>query len=405
VAVRQLVLCIDLEQDDIRSTPDALQSWLGSHRALEWWRSLQTAWGADAHCNWFVRSDVQIAAVLGDAGWPLRELRAPLAEALAAGDSVGLHPHLYRLGPEGWRNDFADTDFAWQCASTALHAYREEFGHFCPIWRWGDRAGHRSLAPRLAAHGVQFDATAEPGRIGLPPRDGGIGTPPSFVGHTTKPSSAAADMVDWPVTTYTLGSLGMAATGQVAASPIGSFDSITDQWVHGWCLDADRVGAQVDVELLLHGVVAERTCAGWYRADLRNVGYGDGHHGARFAVRDAWRRLPLNAFQLRPVGHEQPLPGHPTDHRTGRGQEATVLSCSLDSEPIQFEQAVDMLLRGEDGHLTIATRSDVFVDERLMAAVDANTRTLQAHVLAGRLSPPRTLAAAYATLVPGATTG
>ena len=122
-------------------------------------------------------------------------------------------------------------------------------------------------------------------------------------------------------------------------------------------------------------------------------------------MRDAWRELPVDAFQLRPAGHEHHLSGSRTDQRTGRGREAAVLSFSLDSEPTQFEQAVGVWLHGEEDHLTIATRSDVFVNDRLMAAVDANTRTLQAHVMAGRLSPPRTLAAAYATLAPNETVG
>lgn len=408
-----LVLCIDLEQDDIRSPQEALRSWRGAHGALAWWSSLRDDWGAAAHCNWFVRSDVQVATVLGDAGWPLRELREDLADALAAGDSVGMHPHLYRNGPDGWRNDFADTDFAWQCALVALQAYHDEFGRPCPTWRWGDRVGQRSLAAELAAHGLQFDATAEPGRVGLPPRDGGPGAQPSYVGHPTEPSYLVDGLVDWPVSTYDTLSLQRPTTGRLAVAPIGSFDSVTNQWLQGWCCDAagaatpaEVAPAPIDVELLLQGTVVDTTSADWFRPDLHDAGYGGGRHGVRFAMRDEWRTLPVDAFLLRPMGHEQPLPGTPVDQRTERGGEASVNPLPVDIEVSQFERAVEVLLSAGRSHLTLATRSEVFIDPSRASAVEANMRTLRAHVLAGRLSTPRTLeeAAADAAIAPSAST-
>jgi len=397
----QLVVCIDLEQTDIRSSPASLRSWDAARYALEWWRAQNAQWPTGSNCNWFVRSDVQVAAVLGSAGWPLRALRADLEQALAAGDSMGLHPHLYREDRDGWRNDFVDVEFAEECALVALAAYRDEFGRACTTWRWGDAVGRPELAARLAALGVQFDATAEPGRIGLPPRDGGTGAPPSFVGHPTHPHRTMHGIIDWPVSTYSLQSLEPAPSGCCAQQPTGTFDCITDQWVHGWCRDiaVGRGDARVDVELLVDGRVVAQTCADWCRPDLRDAGQGDGLHGVRVAMREQWRDTPLPAFQLRPVGHDQPLPANPTDHRTSRGAEVAVLALSLDQEVVQFERAVDSLL-ASDGvtALTIVARCNAFVDSVGLEAVECNTRTLQAHVRAGRLSAPRTLAAAHATL-------
>ena len=38
--MKQLVLCVDLEQDDIRSSVPALFAWKGAERALQWRHTL-----------------------------------------------------------------------------------------------------------------------------------------------------------------------------------------------------------------------------------------------------------------------------------------------------------------------------------------------------------------------------
>lgn len=394
--MKQLVICIDLEQDDIRSPAASLQSWSGAHRALEWWQAHRRALSTDASVNWFVRTDVQTCAVLGDAGWPLRHLYEPLSAIIANGDTVGAHPHLYRRHGDGWRNDFADVDHAWECAQVALAAHLDVFGTVCATWRWGDRVGHPELQARLAAAGVQFDATAEPGRMGLPPPDGGAGRVPSFAGHASEPRRTPGGLVDWPVSTCRTASLTPPAGDVRARRPLGSFDDITDAWLEGWCCDLDEHGRAVDVELLIDGVVVEVTAAVWCRDDVRAAGYGDGRHGVRIGMRDEWRDVPVSSFAMRAAGHVEPLASPPIDRRTTRGTEATTMPCSLDTESQHFARAVALLLAGDASHLTIATRSEVFLHPVQAADVERNCRTLFHHIRAGRLSEPRSLPAAAA---------
>jgi hypothetical protein len=394
----QLVICIDLEQDDIRSTAESLQYWVGAHRALEWWRSHRSAFSASASANWFVRTDVQTRTVLGDVGWPLRHLHDALSQSIANGDTVGAHPHLLRRFGVGWRNDFADVEYAWACAEVAIAAHQREFGTSCTMWRWGDRTGHPELQARLAAAGVRYDVTAEPGRVGLAPQDGGPGRVQSFLGHPTEPHRTTHGLVDWPVSTCALTMMTPASGNVRAIRPVGTFDDITDAWIEGWCLDLDDAGGgrPVDAELLIDGVVVEVTAAEWCREDLRACGYGDGRHGIRIGMRDEWRGLALSSFALRPAGHLDALASPPIDLRTERGVEATMLPISLDTESEQFARMVAVLLDGNATHLTIATRSDVFLDPVTAADLERNCRTLLGHIRADRLSGPRSVAAAAA---------
>lgn len=396
--MKQLVMCVDLEQDDIRSSPESLRSWAGAHRALRWWQSQRRTWPGDASINWFVRTDVQTHTVLGDVAWPLRHLHDALMSSIAEGDGIGAHPHLYRHAGGGWHNDFADVEHAWTCAQTALAAHHDVFGSNCTTWRWGDRAGHPELQARLAAAGIRFDLTAEPGRIGLPPLDGGAGRVPSHVGFPTEPRRSASGLIDWPVSTCALSRITPSAGGVRALRPIGTFDDITDAWVQGWCsdLDEEHDGRSVDVELLIDGVVVAASAASWCREDVRAAGYGDGRHGVRIGMRDEWRGLPLSSFTLRPAGHVDPLSSTPIDRRTERGIEATTTPMSLDTEAEQFARTVAVLLEGDESHLTIATRSDVFVEPRKEADVARNCRALVEHTRAGKLSEPRSVARAAA---------
>ena len=395
--MKQLVLCVDLEQDDIRSSVPALFAWKGAERALQWRHTLP--WPSAA-LNWFVRADVQTRTVLGDASWPLRHLYPALCDALDLGDTVGAHPHLYRDGPDGWRNDYADPDFAWQCAEVALDAHAAVFGAPCRTWRWGDRAGQPSLRPRLAAAGVVVDNTAEPGRPPLPPLDGGAGLPPSWVGHRTEPQFVDG-LVDWPVSTVALAGVTAPACNRHAAVPVGSFDAINDHWLHGWCCDATAGcdDTAVDVELLVHGSVVAVTAADWYRPDVAAAGYGDGRHGARIGMRDEWRSLPADAFQLRAAGHLVGLFAPPNDDRTGRGAESTVMPLPMETEPEQFARMIAVVLRDDASHVTLAIRSDALLDPTTAAALDRNVATLAGYTADGTLSSPQSLLTLAAPLL------
>lgn len=393
-----LALCIDLEQDDISSTAASMHHWEGARTALEWARSLP--WREPAVINWFVRTDVQTSTELGAATWPLRHLEAGLRRAVDRGDSVGAHPHLYRRTPGGWRNDWADPEYAWQCAQVALAAHTEVFGEPCRTWRWGDRVGQPQFASLLAQAGVLVDVTAEPGRAAMGPRDGGAGLSPSYACRDAQPR-VVDGVVDWPLSTCTLAEATLPAGGERALVSVGSFDAITDHWLHGWCADATagRENEVVDVELLVDGAVAAVTAADWYRADVAAAGYGTGHHGVRIDMRDHWRSLPAAAFTMRAAGHTTALTMPPSDSRTARGGECTVIPLPWETEPEQFDRLLTTVLRTRPPHITIALRSDRFLDSASVAALDHNCATLAALSDRGVLSPPQSLVALAMPLV------
>ena len=198
-----------------------------------------------------------------------------------------------------------------------------------------------------------------------------------------------------PARTVTHGSphawLPAPACNRHAAVPVGSFDAINDHWLHGWCCDATPGGddTAVDVELLVHGSVVAVTAADWYRPDVEAAGYGDGRHGARIGMRDEWRSLPVDAFQLRAAGHLVGLFAPPNDHRTERGTESTVIPVPLETEPEQFARMLAVLLR-----------SDAFLDPTAAAALDRNIATLAALTAHGALSAPQSLLTLAAPLLP-----
>lgn len=396
--MKQLVVCIDLEQDDVRSPAAALTGWHGAAVALAWRETWP--WGDGAVMNWFVRNDVQTETVLGDRTWPLRHLLPALRRARGRGDTVGAHPHLYRATGDGWRNDFADVDHAWRCAEVALQAHQEVFGEPCRTWRWGDRVTHPLLRPRLAAAGVLVDNTAEPGRPSAPPPDGGDGLKPSWVGHSAEPV-VIDGLVQWPTTTVVLADATVPASGRHAVLPVGSFDVISDAWLAGWCADATP-GSEahvVDIELLVRGVAVATTAADWHRPDVAAAGYGDGRHGARIGMRDEWRSLPPSAFSLRAAGHAAPLHAPPCDLRTSHGAEHTIIPLPAESDPEQFSRLLDVAMRSSNSHVSLALRSDAFADPATVAMVDANCRTLAALTSAGLLSAPRSLVELAAPLL------
>ena len=70
----------------------------------------------------------------------------------------------------------------------------------------------------------------------------------------------------------------------LAKSLRGRVDALDHPVLRGWAQDPDRPEAPVCLEVLMDGVVAGRTLANLYRADLRAAGMGSGRHSFSFAV-------------------------------------------------------------------------------------------------------------------------
>ncbi|HAP76356.1 MAG TPA: hypothetical protein DCR14_09770, partial [Acidimicrobiaceae bacterium] len=313
-----LVVAIDLEPDDIRARVERLHIWTGADAAVGWAEGRHHGWES-ASINWFVRSDVQTVAVLG-VDSPFARLGARMQARMAAGDEVGVHPHPFRWDGSTWTNDFASPAHAWACFDAAERDRQLHLGGSSAALRWGDRVSHDSLHARLAARGVGFDLTAEPGRVGIAPRDGGRGRTAVVPWCRRQPALGSCGIVHWPLTTVRRVDLHAPPTGRHAREPIGSFDLVEDGWLHGWCADrATPNGPPVDVELLVQERVVATVPADWIRPDLEDAGVASRCHGVRIAMDDRWRALPLGAFALRAAGATEAPPGGPPPPRRGRG--------------------------------------------------------------------------------------
>jgi len=65
----------------------------------------------------------------------------------------------------------------------------------------------------------------------------------------------------------------------------GWLETVTDAgMVRGWALYPERPDERVEIEVLVDGLAAGCITASLLRADLREAGYGDGHHGFAFAL-------------------------------------------------------------------------------------------------------------------------
>ncbi len=163
-----IVLCVDAEPDARIVDPSAA-SWLGlplTFDLLERERPRQVrATGRDAHLNWFVRMDPQVAAAHGSPAWAVEQHRASFDRLVAAGDGVGLHTHTWRwdttLGT--WVSDFSEPAWIDECLELSFSAFEQVMGRPCTIFRFGDRwMDHRTMG-ELEARGIEIDLTLEPG--------------------------------------------------------------------------------------------------------------------------------------------------------------------------------------------------------------------------------------------------
>lgn len=164
-----VLLCVDVEPDQVEVSRDRPQPWFGFERMLGYIRELRPrlaeATGAAVRLNWFLRMDPQVAQSYGSARWVADTYRSALTELRAAGDTLGLHPHAWRWQESTgrWLADHGNPGWVEECMRTAFDAYAGAFGEPCVAHRFGDRFMSAAVVRVLRELGVRYDLTVEPG--------------------------------------------------------------------------------------------------------------------------------------------------------------------------------------------------------------------------------------------------
>ena len=163
------LFCVDVEPDPRELGRSVANTWDGFEKLLIAIGPLRDLLAgssrSDAHLNWFLRMDPQIAHTWGSSTWVAETYEPNFAALTTAGDQLGLHPHSWRwdAGQNRWTADRADEDWVEHCVASSLAAFRDAFGAPCEAHRHGDRQMTTHVARLLEDSGVRVDLTVEPG--------------------------------------------------------------------------------------------------------------------------------------------------------------------------------------------------------------------------------------------------
>lgn len=133
-------------------------------------RELQAKGQPAPHFSWTIRMDPQIRMAYGENEWVFRAYPEAFAELLSAGDSLGLHTHMYRWAESEstWVTDAADNEWCTNCVREGAAAFRRVFGFAPQIHSCGDRWLSNEALAAIEAEGVSFELSAEPGLTSEP---------------------------------------------------------------------------------------------------------------------------------------------------------------------------------------------------------------------------------------------
>jgi len=171
---RCVLWLIDVEPDARKPVCGVRGGWEGTREALPLIeaarRELEKRTATPVVINWFFRFDPQIEQTWGRADHALAVAPDLLGTIASHGDYAGIHPHLWRWHPHArdWFNDFSD---AWMehCLDTAVATFASVFDRRPEASRFGDRWLNDTAMRALAARGIRYDLSLEPGRPAEPP--------------------------------------------------------------------------------------------------------------------------------------------------------------------------------------------------------------------------------------------
>jgi len=169
-----VILCVDADPDRPRlggtryDSPDRL-TWKALPEMVDKVTTIRDdlaqRFDAKLRMTWFLRADIQIKRIYGDAGWSLKEFGKIWERVSAAGDELAWHPHAWRWSDslKCWYNETLDSDYILESHNEGFDAFKETLG-FSPL---ACRAGINFLNTRamvnLDSLGIKTELSAHPG--------------------------------------------------------------------------------------------------------------------------------------------------------------------------------------------------------------------------------------------------
>lgn len=127
-------------------------------------KDLLQRFGKTLQLTWFLRSDLQIRTIYGDAGWCFREFEPLLKDLQNAGDELAWHPHAWRWSDvrKCWYNEMTDIEYIMQSYDEGFEAFKDSMGFQPASCRAGINFHSNRTLAKLDELGVKVDLSAHP---------------------------------------------------------------------------------------------------------------------------------------------------------------------------------------------------------------------------------------------------
>jgi len=115
--------------------------------------------------TWFIRADLQIKQVHGDAGWSARNFAEMWDKVSKEGDELAWHPHAWRWSSSSncWYNDIQDSDYIRESYDVGFEAFKEVMGYPPRASRAGINFHNNDSMRKLDELGILTDLSGAPG--------------------------------------------------------------------------------------------------------------------------------------------------------------------------------------------------------------------------------------------------
>ena len=114
--------------------------------------------------TWFMRCDLQIQKIHGDAAWSLTNFETMWKRLSNEGDELAWHPHAWRWSQETkcWYNEIEDTDYIIKSFNVGFAAFKRTMGFAPAATRAGVNFHNSRTLSELSDLGVKADLSAHP---------------------------------------------------------------------------------------------------------------------------------------------------------------------------------------------------------------------------------------------------
>jgi glycosyltransferase involved in cell wall biosynthesis len=164
-----VVICVDVEPDDMLAAPGKPAAWKGFEQLAELFSTvrprLASATGHSVHYAWMLRMDPQVVESHGAADWLVRRYGSRIEGDDSLGDEIALHSRAQRWdGALGrWVSEYKNQAWVDHCVTTSFKAFRAAFGRGCKSFRFGAAWMSNRAIALLEELGARFDLSLHGG--------------------------------------------------------------------------------------------------------------------------------------------------------------------------------------------------------------------------------------------------